>query len=114
MAIRFGKARGAALSVRRHPGGTGCLALGSCGDPLEQTRPRCIALDLRELDFIDSSGLRQLLAARRRAKRAARRLVLIGGDAAIQRLFALAGLRDAFEMASDVPAEQRVEPAEQL
>lgn len=80
---------------------------------LEQTRPRCIALDLRELDFIDSSGLRQLLAARRRAKRAARRLVLIGGDAGIQRLFALAGLRDAFEMASDVPAELRVASAEQ-
>jgi anti-anti-sigma factor len=74
---------------------------------VEETRTHCIALDLRELDFIDSSGLRQLLAARRRALRAARRLLLVGGNPAIRRLFALAGLQDAFEMASELPPELR-------
>ena len=80
---------------------------------VEEAQPDCIALDLRRLDFIDSSGLRQLLAARRRAQRAARRLLLIGGSPPIHRLIGLAGLRDAFEMRTELPAELLVAPVEQ-
>ncbi len=74
---------------------------------VEATQTRCIVLDLRQLDFVDSSGIRQLLAARRRAGRACRRLLLVRGGPAIQRVMALAGLQDAFEMVSDVPVELR-------
>jgi anti-sigma B factor antagonist len=80
---------------------------------VEATQTRCIVLDLRQLDFVDSSGIRQLLAARRRAGRACRRLLLVRGGPSIQRLMALAGLQDVFEIVSDVPAELREAPAGQ-
>jgi anti-anti-sigma factor len=75
---------------------------------VEATKTHCIVLDLRDLDFVDSSGIRQLLAARRRASRACRRLLLVRGGPAIERLIALAGLQDAFETVTDVPAELRM------
>ena len=77
---------------------------------LEATQTRCIVLDLRRLDFVDSSGIRQLLAARRRASRASRRFLLVRGGPPIQRVMALAGLQDVFETVSDVPAELREAP----
>ena len=79
---------------------------------VEATPTRCIVLDLRQLDFVDSSGIRQLLAARRRAGRARRRLLLVRGGPPIQRVMALAGLEDVFETVSDVPAELRAARAE--
>ena len=36
---------------------------------VEDARPSCVILDLRELTFLDSCGLARLLAARRRARR---------------------------------------------
>ncbi len=72
---------------------------------VEATEPSSIVLDLRRLDFIDSSGIGRLLAARRRAGRAGHRLVLVRGGPTIQRVFALSGLADSFEIVSDLPAE---------
>ena len=54
-------------------------------------------LDLRSVRFCDSSGLASLLAARRRAKRAGHRLVLVRGSSAIERLLAVTALEDYFE-----------------
>ena len=71
---------------------------------LEADRPPCLVLDLRELTFLDSCGLARLLAARRRARRAGHRLLLVRGPATVQRLFALSAVDEAFEMVSDVPA----------
>ena len=71
---------------------------------VEDRRPRCLVLDLRELEFLDSSGLSRLLAARRRAQRAGRRLVIVRGPESVDRVFGLALLSSAFEMVSDVPA----------
>jgi anti-sigma B factor antagonist len=70
---------------------------------VEADRPACIVLDLRELTFLDSCGLARLLAARRRARRAGRRLVLVRGPAAIQRIFAVAALEETFEIVSEPP-----------
>ena len=70
---------------------------------VEESRPACIVLDLRELRFLDSCGLARLLAARRRARRLGHRLVLVRGPAVIQRLFALSAVDEAFEMVSEVP-----------
>src|SRR3954453_358680 len=71
---------------------------------VEESRPSCVVLDLRQLTFLDSCGLARLLAARRRARRAGHRLLLLRGPAAIQRLFALSAVDEAFEMVSEVPA----------
>jgi anti-sigma B factor antagonist len=70
---------------------------------VEEARPPCLVLDLRELHFMDSCGLSRLLAARRRARKAGRRLLLIKGSPAIQRLFALSAMDEVFEMASEFP-----------
>jgi anti-sigma B factor antagonist len=71
---------------------------------VEGGRPPCIVLDLRELTFMDSCGLGRLLAARKRARRAGRRLVLIRGGRAIQSLLAMTGVEEAFEIVGDIPA----------
>jgi anti-anti-sigma factor len=49
-----------------------------------------IVLDLRRLEFLDSSGLRLVLAADARARRDGRRLVLVRGPESIHRVFELA------------------------
>lgn len=62
-------------------------------------------LDLRELEFIDSSGLRSLLLAHRRAAAAATGFVLVAGHRALQRTLEIAGIHSMFEWA---PAEKPV------
>jgi anti-sigma B factor antagonist len=74
---------------------------------VEMTRPECVVIDLRELTFLDSCGLARLLAARRRARRLGHRLVLVRGSAAVQRLFALTAVDEAFDMVSDLPVALR-------
>jgi len=64
----------------------------------EARAPDCICLDLRELSFLDSCGLARLVAARRRARKAGHRLVLVRGSAAVQRLFQLTAVDEAFEI----------------
>jgi anti-anti-sigma factor len=46
-----------------------------------------LVLDLRELTFIDSTGLRLIVAADARAREAGRTLALIQGPPAVQRVF---------------------------
>ena len=64
-----------------------------------------MVLDLRGLYFLDSAGLSRLLAARRRAGRARRRLVLVRGSRNVSRVMMLAGIHDAFELVDDIPTE---------
>ena len=72
---------------------------------VEERCPPCLVLDLRGLSFLDSAGLGRLLAARRRAQRARRRLVLVRGGPAIQRLLAITAVGDHFEMVRELPAD---------
>ena len=78
---------------------------------VEGARPPCILLDLRELSFVDSCGMGRLIAARRRARRAGRRLLLVRGARAIDRLLALTALEEEFEIVGEVPAELHEAPA---
>ena len=64
---------------------------------VERDAPRCLVLDLRELDFVDSAGMSRIMAARRRARRTGRRLVLVRGSSAVQRFLQLAALTEHFE-----------------
>jgi anti-sigma B factor antagonist len=72
---------------------------------VEARSPPCLVIDLRGLSFLDSSGIARLLAARRRARRAQRRLLLVRGGAGIQKLLAITAVGEHFEMVSEVPAD---------
>jgi anti-sigma B factor antagonist len=61
-------------------------------------------LDLRALSFMDSSGLRALLAADARAKEAGRRLVLVRGDERVQRVLRITRLDERLEIVDDIDA----------
>lgn len=63
----------------------------------ERDATDCLVLDLRGLDFVDSAGMSRILAARRRARRAGRRLVLVRGSASVQRFLQVAALTEHFE-----------------
>jgi anti-anti-sigma factor len=55
---------------------------------------RRVVLDLRELEFMDSSGLRTVALAERRVTAAERSLALIKGRDAVQRVFAITRMED--------------------
>lgn len=62
---------------------------------------RTVILDLRNLSFLDSSGLRVILAADARARAAGSRLVLVAGPPAVQRVFELTLLDRRLEFVDD-------------
>jgi anti-sigma B factor antagonist len=70
----------------------------------EAAHPPLIVLDLRELEFIDSSGLRVILETDMRARAAARRLVIVRGPEPIERVFRVALLDKRLDLVSD-PSE---------
>jgi anti-sigma B factor antagonist len=57
-----------------------------------------VIVDLRELTFIDSSGLHLIMEADARARRSGRRLVFVRAPAQIDRLFKLLGLSARLEI----------------
>ncbi|HWH95323.1 MAG TPA: STAS domain-containing protein [Baekduia sp.] len=67
----------------------------------ERDAASCLVLDLRGLDFVDSAGISRILAARRRARRAGRRLVLVRGSKPVQRFLQLAALTEHFEYVAE-------------
>ena len=56
-----------------------------------------ITLDLRQVDFIDSTGLRMLLSLRNDAKRNDHALTLVPPAPAARRIFELTGTRGLFD-----------------
>jgi anti-anti-sigma factor len=56
-----------------------------------------VALDLRDLEFLDSSGLRLVVLVERRLKEAGRRLVLVRGPQPVQRVFEITRMTDRLE-----------------
>jgi anti-sigma B factor antagonist len=55
-----------------------------------------VVLDLRELEFIDSSGLRTLLTARKRADEAGADFSLVAGHRGLERTLEIAGVHKVF------------------
>ena len=55
---------------------------------------RLVVLDLRQVTFLDSSGLRLILILHARARQNGSRFSLIEGDAGVQRIFELVGVLD--------------------
>ena len=56
-----------------------------------------VALDLRELDFLDSNGLRAVMCAARALDEHDRRLVLVRGSSLVQRVFELTRATERLE-----------------
>ncbi len=72
---------------------------------LERNAARLV-LDLRELQFIDSTGLRLVIDADRRARRDGRRLVIVCSPGPVQRVFAVTLLDRRLDIVDDPPTER--------
>lgn len=53
-----------------------------------------VILDLRQIEFMDSTGLRVLLSAHQRAHETGRRFALVRGADQVERVLTLTGVRD--------------------
>ncbi len=62
---------------------------------------RHVVLDLRELEFMDSAGLRLVMRTQARAQQDGRRLVIIRGGETIERVFTLTGLDEELEIVDE-------------
>jgi anti-sigma B factor antagonist len=71
---------------------------------VEEHAPATLLLDLRGLNFIDSSGLRLVLEADLRARKEARRFALVRGPDSVHRVFLIALLDKRLDFV-DPPAE---------
>ena len=71
---------------------------------VEADPPPVIVLDLSKLTFLDSTGLRCLVTADQRARAAGRRLVIVRGPDAVQRVFEITRLEERLEMVDDASA----------
>ncbi len=66
--------------------------------------PEVVALDLRGLEFMDSSGLRSVMVADASLRQAGRRLVLVRGPEGVQRVFAVTRMEGRMQFVDD-PSE---------
>lgn len=67
-------------------------------------KPEMVVIDLRELTFLDSSGLRVMLALHADLREEGGRLVLVQGPRRVQRVLELTGADEELEIVAD-PAE---------
>ena len=56
--------------------------------------PEMVVLDLRRLQFVDSTGLRIILAARNRCRERGQELAVTRGSEQVERLLSVTGLSD--------------------
>ena len=64
--------------------------------------PSRLVIDLREVTFIDSTGVRELLEARRLTEESGGRLALLAPSRPVQRVLELSQLIAVFEVISDL------------
>ena len=69
-----------------------------------ESGPRLVVIDMSQLSFLDSTGLRAVVTADERAREAGRRLVIVRGPDAVQRVFAITRLEERLEMVDDADA----------
>ena len=68
---------------------------------IEVSSPATLVVDLSKLSFLDSTGLRCIVTADERARQEGRRIVIVRGPDAVQRVFAITRLDDRLEMVDD-------------
>ena len=64
-----------------------------------------LVLDLRGVDFIDTSGLRLVISEQQRAEAGGYRFVVVPGPGKVQRLFEIAGFPGGHPLFGDAPME---------
>jgi anti-anti-sigma factor len=70
----------------------------------EASDAQLLILDLRDLDFIDSTGLSILIKAHQHAEASGRRFAVVRGTSQVQRLLSLTGLEERLTLV-DSPEE---------
>ena len=73
-------------------------------DRVSASDAEMLIIDLRELDFMDSTGLSVLVRAHQRAEEQGRRLAMVKGPQQVQRLLSLTGVSDRLTVV-DTPEE---------
>jgi len=68
---------------------------------IERQQPPTLVMDLRELTFIDSTGLRTILAADARCRQYGGRLVIVAGPPAVHRVFSISLLDQRLQFTDD-------------
>ncbi len=68
---------------------------------IEADSPTVIYVDLRGLEFMDSTGLRTLVSADQRAREAGRRLAIVRGPEAVDRVFNVTRLDERLDLVDD-------------
>jgi anti-anti-sigma factor len=68
---------------------------------IDRQGPSRIVVDMRELTFIDSTGLRAILTADARFRRSGARMILVPGPPAVHRVFRIALLDQRLEFTDD-------------
>jgi anti-anti-sigma factor len=71
---------------------------------IEADQPSLLLVDLRALDFMDSTGLRTLVSANQRARTQGRRLAIVRGPEQVDRIFSVTRLDERFEIVDDPAA----------
>jgi anti-sigma B factor antagonist len=71
----------------------------------ESKRPKVLVIDLRGLEFMDSSGIRLLVEADLRAREEDRRMTLVRGSAAVHRVLTIALLDKRLEFLDEPPVD---------
>ena len=71
---------------------------------VEADAPDTLVVDLSKLTFLDSTGLRCIVTADERAREAGRRMVIVRGPDAVQRVFTITRLEERLEMVDDAGA----------
>jgi anti-sigma B factor antagonist len=69
---------------------------------VEASSPATLVVDLSKLTFLDSTGLRCIVTADERARAEGRRIVIVRGPDAVQRVFAITRLEERLDMVDDV------------
>ena len=70
----------------------------------EESAPDVVVVDLNGLQFMDSSGLRALVTADDRLRKAGRRLAIVPGPPMVRRVFEITQLDSRLELVDDADA----------
>jgi len=70
---------------------------------IEADAPDTLVVDLSKLTFLDSTGLRCIVTADERARNEGRKIVIVRGPDAVQRVFAITRLEERLEIVDDAP-----------
>ena len=69
---------------------------------VEESSPPTMVIDLSKLTFLDSTGLRCIVTANERARDEGRRMVIVRGPDAVQRVFSITRLEERLEIVDDL------------